>query len=226
MRLSLVYEKDESKTAQLSKLNLDDFNRFTNCNPDIVVECALNSAVWKFAPTVLQHYDMMIMSNTSLADDSFRDTIASLCRNHKTKLFAVHGGILGLDGIYDARNIIKKVTISSDKHPNNFDRDDTKKTVIFKGKTKEICSFYPRNVNTHAAVAMAGIGFENTISQMIANPDTDVNSHIIEVDAEGIAFRIETKSPRASKITGVYTLESAYQSLRRLCVDNFGINIV
>ncbi len=127
MRLSLVYEKDESKTAQLSKLNLDDFNRFTNCNPDTVVECALNSAVWKFAPTVLQHYDMMIMSNTSLADDSFRDTIASLCRNHKTKLFAVHGGILGLDGIYDARNIIKKVTISSDKHPNNFDRDDTKK---------------------------------------------------------------------------------------------------
>ncbi len=226
IEIVFVYEKDEFKSAQLSNLKLDDFSRFTNYRPDIVVECALNSVVWEFAPTVLQYCDMMIMSNTALADDSFRNSIVSLCRNHKTKLFAVHGGILGLDGIYDGRNIIKRVTISSDKHPNNFDRDDTEKTVIFEGPTKEICSLYPRNVNTHAAVAMASIGFENTISKMIANPNTDVNSHSIEVDAEGIAFRIEIKSPRASKITGVYTLESAYQSLRRLCVDNYGINIV
>ena len=145
---------------------------------------------------------------------------------NKTKLYIPHGAILGLDGIYDGKDVLKKVKITTIKNSKSLDRRDTKLTEVYRGSTKGACKSYPRNVNVHASLALAGLGFDNTISEIISDPNTNINSHIIEAEGNGIEFTIEVKSKREGLVTGAYTLESAYGTIKRICSENYGINIV
>jgi len=52
-----------------------------------------------------------------------------LCRAHNTHIYIPHGAILGLDGIYDARPILRNVTIETIKNPNSLGRDDTERKL-------------------------------------------------------------------------------------------------
>jgi len=54
-----------------------------------------------------------------------------LCRAHNTHIYIPHGAILGLDGIYDARPILRNVTIETIKNPNSLGRDDTERPRNF-----------------------------------------------------------------------------------------------
>jgi len=55
-------------------------------------------------------------------------------------------------------------------------------------------------VNVHASIALAGLGFGKTRSKIIADPT-------------------------AGAVTGAYTPESAYQTLRRICVPEVGLQL-
>lgn len=48
-----------------------------------------------------------------------------------------------------------------------------------------------RNVNSHAAVALGGIGFDRTHSELIAYPDLDVSVIEIEAVGQGMAIKIQ-----------------------------------
>jgi len=226
LELAFVYDIDKNKTSSLEELCLDNFEDFSTREANLIVECAMPQAVFDYAPLVLTNTDMLIFSITSLADDSFREKLEDICRENKTKLYVPHGAILGLDGIYDGRNVLKKVKITTIKNPKSLNRDDIKLTQVYSGSTKEACKLYPRNVNVHAALALAGIGFNNTISEIISDPNTDVNSHMIEAEGNGTEFKIEVKSKRKGLVTGTYTLESAYNTIKRICSKNYGINII
>ena len=55
--------------------------------------------------------------------------------------------------------------------------------IIFEGTAQEGSALYPQNVNISAAVAMAGLGLENTKLQIVADPTVD--THVVEVSATG-----------------------------------------
>eukprot|EP00494_Astrolonche_serrata_P018071 UN18262 len=86
----------------------------------------------------------------------------------------------------------EKVTITMKKPPQSIDftdspdyvrEDITSETVLYDGPTRAVCAHYPRNVNSHAATALAGIGFDRTRSILIADPALDVS--VIELSARG-----------------------------------------
>lgn len=186
------------------------------CRADLVVEGATADVLKQNFKHYLQHGDLLVFSLTAFSDESFTREVSKLCRAHNTHVYLPHGAILGLDGIYDAREILTSVSIETIKNPKSLGREDGQQTLVYEGPTREVCELYPRNVNVHAAVALAGLGFDRTQSKIISDPSVHTNSHNICVEGEGISFRLELSSFSSGGITGAYTPISACGSLDRV----------
>jgi len=186
------------------------------CKADLVVECATPDVLKQQYQYYLRRSDMLILSLTAFSDDDFANKAYALCEKHGTNIYLAHGAILGLDGIFDARDILNNVTIETVKNPKSLGRSDTDRTVFFNGSTREACQLMPRNVNVHAAIAMAGLGFDKTHSKIISDPNVSTNSHIIKLEGEGFSSTIDVSSFATGGITGKYTPISACGSLDRI----------
>ena len=73
------------------------------------------------------------------------------------------------------------------------------KTIIFEGTASEAVRLFPKNVNVSALLSLAGIGSHETMVRVVADPNTDKNTH-----------QIESKGKFGKIIT---TVENAYQIL-------------
>ena len=78
----------------------------------------------------------------------------------------------------------------------------------------------------HAAVALAGIGFDATKSKIVADPSVSTNAHVISVKGEGIDFTINVSSFTTGGVTGIYTPLSACGSLDRIARSQAGFAFV
>lgn len=183
---------------------------------DLVIECATADVLKQTAEKILQVSDLLSFSVTAFSDAEFQKKIALLREKTGKRIYFPHGAILGLDGIFDGRDIITEVSITTTKNPKSLGRDDDKYTVLYEGPTRKACELYPRNVNVHAEIALAGIGFDRTVSKIISDPSVHTNTHIIKVKGEGIDFEIKVSSFSTGGVTGVYTPLSACGSLDRL----------
>lgn len=221
-----IAEKTESLDSQLICKDLDELG----LRPlDLIVEAAHADVVVDLWPRIKSGADLMISSMTSLSNPEFRKQVEQEAVQKGRKIFLPHAAILGLDGLRDGRSLLDTVTITTTKHPQNLGIDGSKITkpkVLFKGSTIDACKKFPRNVNVHAAIAIAGIGFDATQSIVIADPDTKKMHHRIEVNGRGLNWNLEIESYSVGKVTGSYTPESLYQSLVKILSERAGFCIV
>lgn len=183
---------------------------------DLVVESATADALKGCFDEIIKQSDVLVFSLTAFSDAAFYDHVQEMTRLYGHKVYIPHGAILGLDGIRDGREIITSVSIETIKSPASLGLTLEERTVVFEGSTREACGKFPRNVNVHAAVALAGIGFDKTVSRIIADPAVKTNTHHIHVEGEGISFGLDISSFTTGGVTGVYTPASACGSLRRI----------
>jgi aspartate dehydrogenase len=183
---------------------------------DLVVEVATSKAVVEFAPQILRYSDLAVFSSTAFADPEFEQLVYKTCREFSRKVFIPHGAILGVDGLFDGRDVLEEVTITTVKRPENLGREDSAKTVLYDGPTRGACKLFPRNVNVHACIALSGLGFDRTRSKIVSDPNSRGNCHLIEIKAKGCQFKIEILSDPISGVTGAYTPVSACASIQRL----------
>ena len=183
---------------------------------DMVIETATAAVLKENIEAILKHCDLMVFSVTVFADEKFYKTGENLRQKYGHKIFLPHGAILGVDGISDGAQIIHSVTVETIKNPKSLGRDDIVRTILYDGTTRGACGVYPRNVNVHATVALAGIGFDKTHSKIIADPLVHTNTHHITVEGEGIHFTIDVSSFADGGVTGKYTPYSAVGSVRRV----------
>ena len=134
----------------------------------------------------------------------------------KKSIYLPHGAILGVDGIADGRKIIKNVTIETIKSPSSLGLVTDSYEIVYEGPTREACRRFPRNVNVHVTIALAGIGFDRTQSKIIADPSVKTNSHIVHVEGDGMNFEIHISSEANGAVTGKYTPYSAVSSMHRV----------
>ena len=52
--------------------------------------------------------------------------------------------------------------------------------TIFQGTAKDAVSLFPANINVSALLSLSGIGSEKTMVTIMADPNTDKNTHHIE----------------------------------------------
>lgn len=183
---------------------------------DLVIECATAGVLRANVETILKHCDLMLFSVTAFADEEFERQTDELTAKWGHHIYIPHGAILGIDGLFDGRRVWREVSIVTTKSPKSLGREDTERTVVYEGPTRAVCSLYPRNVNVHACIALAGIGFDRTQSKIISDPAVSTNAHLITLKGDGMDITMDVSSYAAGAVTGAYTPYSACGSLDRV----------
>src|SRR5699024_5871829 len=153
-----------------------------NWRPDLVVECASHEAVAKTVPALLQRgIACVVASIGATAAQGVLEQLQAAAAAGGARLVFASGAIGGLDALRCARRAdIQAVTYTGRKPPHawrgsaaeeELDLDTiSTATAFFHGNVAEAALRYPKNTNVTAAVALAGIGFEQTRVRLVADP--------------------------------------------------------
>jgi aspartate dehydrogenase len=203
---------------------------------DLVADCAGHPALRQHGAAVLaQGIDLVSVSSGALADADLYENLESAAHSGGSQLRVVSGAIGALDALSSASiGSLARVTYRGRKPPagwkgspaeSKLDLDTlTEPTVHFSGSARTAALEYPKNANVAASVALAGIGFDDTQVELIADPGVDRNTH--EIVAEGdfgrLEFCIEGKAlpdnPRSSAITAMSVVREILRTASRLVI--------
>ena len=128
------------------------------------------------------------------------------------------GAICGVDGLKaGALAGIKSVTLVTTKPPKSLGLKVEKWTIVFDGTAREAVKRFPQNVNVAACLSIAGIGFDETRVQVVADPLATRNQHKIIMEGAFGRIRVEVEnlpSPTNPKTSHLASL-SAIATLKR-----------
>lgn len=192
--------------------------------PKLVVEAAGHAALSQHGIAALEAgCDLLVVSVGALSDRALYEKLSATAKRRGVKLYLASGAIGGIDALAGARQGgLTMVRYTGRKPPKawkgtvaekSFDLDKiTAPTVIFAGRPDEASRLYPQNANVATTIALAGIGFDKTEVQLLADPTAEGNIHVI--DAEGVfgAMRIEMRgkplpdNPKTSSLTAFCVL--------------------
>ena len=242
----LTHVYDDSKEASsllVSKLNnkpeiVENSHLLSSHSVNIVVEAASQNAVRDDGLSILQNKrDFMIMSVGALLDESIYDILYDACDHFKKTIYLPSGAIAGLDGLKSIKGELESVSITTTKHPRslkgakffetskiNLDSINSS-TVIFEGTARDAVSLFPANINVAALVSLSGIGSDKTSVKIIADPNTDKNTHHIEATGKSgkMTFTIENIPDPQNPKTSRLAILSAIETLRKYCSDDIQI---
>ena len=242
--LTHIFDESKEKSALLieklvNKPEIVENSHLLSSNPiDIVVEAASQDAVRDASLSVLQNKkDLMIMSVGALLDESIYDILSDACKDFKKTIYLPSGAIAGLDGIKSVKDELESLSITTTKHPRSlkgakfFETSDinldeiNSSIVIFDGIAKEAVSLFPANINVAALLSLTGIGSEKTIVKIIADPNTDKNTHHIEAKGKfgKMTFTIENNPDTHNPKTSRLAILSAIETLKKYCSDDIQI---
>jgi aspartate dehydrogenase len=163
--------------------------------PDVVLEAASHEAVREHLVALLAAgVGVIVLSAGALADDSLRQRAEAAAAQSGALLYVPSGGIGGLDALKTACLAgVDEVTIKVAKPPaawkgiayveaQKVDLDRLKAPLtLFAGPAREGVPHFPQNVNIAAVLSMAGIGFDRTRLEVVADPALERNTHTIGV---------------------------------------------
>lgn len=198
-KLQAVCDIDEAAAQRLAG-SLSTKPRVTSLDElistvDVVVEASNAKALKELLPkTIAAGKDILVMSVGGLLDlpDIFEKARKAGCRIHIPS-----GAITGLDGVRSAKaGQIRSARLTTRKPPKGLagapyvlqqgiDLESLKEEkILFEGPAREAVKGFPANVNVAAALSLAGIGPDKTVVRIIADPNSKVNVHEIEVEGD------------------------------------------
>ncbi len=199
---------------------------------DLVVEAASQDAVRNDAVSILQNKkDLMIMSAGALLDESIFEVISDACKDFGKTVYLPSGAIAGLDALKAVKDELESVVLVTTKNPASligapfFENSDinpdkiSESTILFEGVAKDAISLFPKNVNVAALLSLVGLGSKNTIVRVIADPNTNKNTH--QINAQGkfgkISLTVENIPDDTNPKTSRLATLSAIELLRQIC---------
>lgn len=187
---------------------------------DVIFEGASQQAVRKYAEKILRAgRDLILMSVGSLLDDSFRTKLEKIAREKNCKIYVPAGAVFGIDGLSSASvGGIDGVTLVTTKPPSSLGKSFDKRTVLFEGNAREAVKKFPKNINVAASVSLAGIGFDDTKVEIVADPVVTRINHKILAHGKFGRLRAEIENmpnPNNPKSSYMASL-SAIATLKRI----------
>ncbi|MFT5839271.1 MAG: aspartate dehydrogenase [Flavobacteriales bacterium] len=196
-----------------------DIDQLLALQPDIIVECAGHHAVKEYGCKILQaNISLVISSIGALADSDLYQKLKDASTASQAKIYLPAGAIGGIDALVAAKlGGINNVTYTMRKPPNAWQgtvaetvvnlNSLKQATVIFSGSAGKAATLYPKNTNVTATIALAGLGFEETKVELIADPNISDNIHEISVSGKTGDFTIvltgkpSVYNPKTSALT-------------------------
>ncbi len=199
------------------------------CDPAVVTEVAGQQAVAEHGAEVLRRgFDLMVISIGALADPKLLARLKAAAHEGGGRILLPAGAIGGLDAIAAMRvGGLNAVRYRSRKPPAAWRGSPaekvadleklTSRAVLYRGSAGEAALLYPQNANVAAAVALAGLGFDATEVELVADPDAPGNVH--EIEAEGAAGRFAIQLQGKPSRTNPKTSALAALSVARALIN-------
>ena len=213
-------------------LVLGDLSTFGERGADLVVEMAHPSVTQAWGAKILEQTNYMMISVTALADRGLEQTLEGASKKNGTRCYIPHGGAVGLDALYENRDVWEAVTVTMKKPPKNVDCTGagvdadsiTEERVLYEGPVRGACPMFPRNVNTMASIAYAGIGFDRTHAVLIVSPAWNTATVAVEARAPGLDLDL-SRVEGITGVTGASTPASIYNSVQTIASTGAGIHL-
>ena len=232
--VAFVYNRTREKLADLSPdLVLENLADFEPREADLIVELAHPAITREYGTAFLEQTDYMPLSLTAFADAQVEQDLREQAEKNNPCLYIPHGAIVGLEALEEGREVWDEVTMVMKKNPGNLDFSEhpsleadqiQDETVLYDGPARGICPLFPRNVNSHAALALGSIGFDRTRSVLVAVPGLEVSILEIEARGQGVEVKIQRSNPMKG-VSGVFTLVAALASICRAKAPEAGLQI-
>lgn len=204
--------------------------------PDVVFDCAGHGALRQHGEQVLRSgVDLISVSSGALADQALFDMLMSAAQDGGAQLKVVSGAIGALDALSAATiGGLDSVVYRGRKPPQGWvgspaeDKLElaslAEPAVHFAGSARDAALQYPKNANVAASVALAGIGFDETSAELIADPGIGENIH--EIIAEGafghFEFRVSGRplpdNPKSSALTAMSVVRESRNRVAPLSI--------
>ena len=149
---------------------------------DFVIEAATVEAVPQYLPAVLAQKPALIISVGALVDDE----LLQIVKQGAHPCYLPTGAIGSVDLLQNACVAeVEKVQLRTIKPAASLTAELVKEpTIIFTGTAREAIARYPKNMNVSIVLALAGIGFDRTMVQLVADPFATENIHEITINGQ------------------------------------------
>lgn len=220
-----ILERAEELASGLAEQvqSFDKLDDFLASNPQQVLECAGHGAVQAYGPRILHAgIDLVIASIGALSDQPLWEELQAAAKAGGSKLTLPAGAIGGIDVLAAARlSGIESVVYTGTKPAKAWSDTPAEQVAdlsklaepltFFKGNAREAAQSYPKNANVAATLAMAGIGFEKTEVNLVADLHATGNTHSYHVISNMVEYDVtltgkpSAQNPKTS-MTTVYSL--------------------
>ncbi|MEM9303954.1 MAG: aspartate dehydrogenase [Pseudomonadota bacterium] len=202
---------------------------------DLIVDCAGQAALRMHGPEILRSgIHLVTVSIGALADAGLCGDLESAAIDGNARLLLASGAIGALDCLQAGRvGTLHAVTYSGRKPPRGWKGSPAEERldldsltdaqhVHFEGSARDAARRYPKNANVAAAVALAGVGMDDTHVRLIADPTVDQNIHEVIATGEFGEFTFEIRgnalpdNPRSSALAAMSAVSRVEQETQRV----------
>lgn len=199
---------------------------------DVLVECAGHAALqMHVVPALAQGCAVVVCSVGACAHEDLLAELEQASRLGGGRMQFVAGAVGAIDALSAARHSgLTEVRYQGIKPAQAWkntpaeqlvDLDQLQEaTVFFEGSAREAAQQYPQNANVAATIALAGMGFEKTQVQLIADPQAQHNQHLIH--AHGgfgqLQFEVQGRTlpdnPKTSALTAYSLIQAVLNHIQ------------
>ena len=195
---------------------------------DLVIECAPAALLPDIATPFLKAQKQVIV--LSVGALLFNQGLIDLARQEGGIIHVPTGALIGLDAVIAAaEGKIHSVRMVTRKPPNGLTGAPhllennisveglTEPKKVFEGNARAAAKGFPANLNVVVALALAGVGPENTLLEIWADPTVVRNTHSIVVDSDSAKFTMTMENiPSENPKTGRIVAPSVIALLRKM----------
>lgn len=232
------YQLDDARSEVGDDIALvTDIEELLDRKPDFVIEATGHAGAFGAAEAILDSgADLYLLSVGILADPRLLDRLLAKAEASGSVIRIPTGALAGFDGLKALREQgLEKVVYTSTKPPHAWigtpaqDGRDlaglSQSEIIFEGNAREAAQLYPRNANLAAAVALAGVGLDETIVRLVADPEAQGNNGAVLAEGPEGTLKLEmqgsasAKNPKSSSVVAMSVISSIINRYSKLVFD-------
>jgi aspartate dehydrogenase len=219
---------DHSQNASDGLRFTTDLGTALESRPTLAVECAGHGALAMYGAAILEAgSDLLVASVGALTDPELQLALTQAAEKSGASILIPSGALGGLDMLAAAKTIgIDAVQLTSTKPVNAWrktaaesliDLDNVQSpTEFFTGNVRGVAKLFPQNTNVAAAVAFAGIGYDQTLVKLIVDPRATGNTHQIRAEGAFGTFNVTVQAcvlatnPKSSMLAPMSLVKAIY----------------